>query len=184
MPKLLLMCLNFFRAGLFAVGGGLATIPFLKAIATAHPDWYTVEDLTTMIAVAESTPGPIGVNVATYAGFKTAGVPGSILATLSLVLPSFLCILIIFSFWKKYKTNDKVLRVFSALRPAGLGLILSACLTVFINAVFPLPESIFHPWCLLLFLILFVLMQLPKIKKIHPVFFILLAAVAGILLPL
>ena len=182
MPKLLLLCLNFFRAGLFAVGGGLATLPFLHRIAETHPDWFTVDDLTTMVAVAESTPGPIGVNVATYAGFKAYGIPGGILSTLSLVLPSFLCIMIIFSFWRKYKENDKVQKTFSALRPAGLGLILSACYTVFTGAI--LPESVFHWQCLVLFAVLFILLQLPKIKKIHPIFFIILAAVLGILLPL
>ena len=74
MNKILLMCINFFRTGLFAVGGGLATLPFLHKIAEVHPDWFTVDDLTTMVAVAESTPGPIGVNVATYAGVKSLGV--------------------------------------------------------------------------------------------------------------
>ena len=71
------------------------TVPFLSKIAEKHPDWYTIEDLANMIAIGESTPGPIGVNVATYAGFSTHGVLGGILATLSLVLPSFLCIMII-----------------------------------------------------------------------------------------
>ncbi|MBQ6752258.1 MAG: chromate transporter [Clostridia bacterium] len=182
MNKILLMCLNFFRTGLFAVGGGLATLPFLHKIAEVHPDWFTVDDLTTMVAVAESTPGPIGVNVATYAGVKSLGVFGGIITTLSLILPSFLCILIIYNFWQKYKENDRVQKAFAALRPAGLGLILSACFTVFMSAVFP--ETGFNWHCLLLFAVFFILLQLPKIKKIHPIFFIILAAVIGIVIPL
>ena len=182
MIKILLMCVNFFKTGLFAVGGGLATLPFLKHIAEVHPDWFTVDDLTTMVAVAESTPGPIGVNVATYAGVNTLGLFGGVLATLSLVLPSFLCILIIYNFWQKYRENDKVQKTFSALRPAGLGLILAACYTVFMSAVFPATGFNWH--CLLLFAVLFILLQLPKLKNIHPIFYIIAAAVIGIVLPL
>lgn len=184
MPELLRMCLSFFRTGLFAVGGGLATLPFLKNIAEAYPEWFTVDDLTTMVAVAESTPGPIGVNVATYAGYKAFGALGAVLATLSLVLPSFLCILIIYGFWRKYNSNAKVQRTFAALRPAGLGLILSACFTVLVSALMPQPEGVFHPQCLLLLLLLLLLLQLPKTKKIHPLFYILAAAALGVLLPL
>ena len=84
---LLMLCWEFFKTGLFSVGGGLATLPFLFEMSNNHPDWFTVEDLTNMVAVAESTPGPIGVNMATYVGNTVAGVPGGILATLSLILP-------------------------------------------------------------------------------------------------
>ena len=92
---LLLLCWSFFKTGLFAVGGGLATLPFLTEMATNHPEWFTKAQLADMIAVAESTPGPIGVNMATYAGYLTAGVPGAILATCSLVLPSLIIVTII-----------------------------------------------------------------------------------------
>lgn len=176
------MCFEFFKAGLFSIGGGLATLPFLQKMAENHPEWFTHEDLINMVAVAESTPGPIGVNVSTYAGFNTNGVLGGILATLSLVLPSFLCILIVYGFWQKYKENEKVQRTFSALRPAGLGLIVAACFTVFKGAV--IPDGAFRWTCLLMFIIFFAVMQIPKAKKIHPLFYILLAAVIGIFLPL
>lgn len=182
MSKLLLMCFEFFKAGLFAVGGGLATIPFLSRIAENHPDWYTIEDLANMIAVAESTPGPIGVNVATYAGFSSNGIVGAIIATIFLVLPSFLCVLIIHGFWKKYKENDKVQRVFSALRPAGLGLISSACFTVILNAVYGTGTMSFI--CLAIFLAFLAVLQIPKLKNVHPIVFILIAAVLGIVLKL
>ena len=182
MSKILLMCFEFFKAGLFAIGGGLATVPFLSKIAEKHPDWYTIEDLANMIAIGESTPGPIGVNVATYAGFSTHGVLGGILATLSLVLPSFLCIIIIHGFWKKYKENDKVQRVFASLRPAGLGLIASACFTVILNAVYG--TGTFSIIYFAIFLAFFIALQIPKIKNIHPIVFILLAAVIGIVFKL
>ena len=89
---LLRLYFEFFKTGLFAVGGGLATIPFLRDISAAT-GWFTDTDLTTMIAVSESTPGPIGVNMATYVGFQTAGVPGSVIATLGLITPSIIIIL-------------------------------------------------------------------------------------------
>lgn len=182
MPELLKVCLEFFKTGLFSIGGGLATIPFLTRIAETHPDWYTVQDLANMIAVAESTPGPIGVNVATYAGFMTHGVLGGIVATLSLVLPSFLCILIIYGFWQKYKENDRVQKVFSALRAAGLGLIAAACFTVLKNAVYF--DGTIDIACLVIFLVFFAIMQIPKLEKVHPLVYILAAAVVGILINL
>ena len=85
---------EFFKTGLFAVGGGLATLPFLQQIAARYP-WFTPDDLLNMIAVSESTPGPIGVNTATYAGFHAAGLPGALTATFALVLPSVVIIMLV-----------------------------------------------------------------------------------------
>ena len=84
---------EFFKTGLFAVGGGLATLPFLSRMGEIY-GWFTKEELANMIAVSESTPGPIGVNMATYVGFSTAGVPGAVVATLGLITPSVIIILI------------------------------------------------------------------------------------------
>lgn len=182
MPKLLLMCFEFFKTGLFAIGGGLATIPFLTDVAKKYPDWFTLDELTNMIAVAESTPGPIGINVATYAGFNTYGLLGGVLATLSLVAPSFLIILIIYGFWQKYKENKKVKAVLMGLRPAGVGLLVAACYTVFKSAV--LPSGQFNLILLVIFLIFFGIMQIPKFKKVHPIVYILIAGVLGIVLGL
>ena len=182
MSNLLLMCLEFFKTGLFAIGGGLATIPFLTDIAKNHPEWFTVDELTNMIAVAESTPGPIGINVSTYAGFQSFGLPGAILATLSLVAPSFIIILIVFKIWQKYKENKKVQNALLGLRPAGVGLILSSCFTVFLGAV--LPTGSFDWILFLLFLLFFAVMQIPKFKKVHPIVYILIAGVLGIVLGL
>ena len=126
---------EFFKIGLFAVGGGLATIPFLMDIADKYP-WLTREMLADMIAVSESTPGPIGVNMATYAGFEAAGVAGALTATFSLVLPSFLVILLIARFLQKYNSSPLVQSTFSCIRPAVAGLIGAAGWSVIRVALF------------------------------------------------
>ena len=88
MSTLLTLMASFFKTGLFSVGGGLATLPFLYEMAANRPDWFTEADVADMIAISESTPGAIGINMSTYAGFTTAGIPGGILATLGLALPT------------------------------------------------------------------------------------------------
>ena len=113
---------EFFKTGLFAVGGGLATIPFLSAMTDKYT-WFTKAQLADMIAVAESTPGPIGVNTATFAGYNAAGIPGAIIATLSLVLPSYIIILAISKALQKFRDNKYVNDAFTGLRPAATGLI-------------------------------------------------------------
>ena len=95
---------EFFKAGLFAIGGGLATLPFLKQISLRYP-WFTPNDLMDMIAVSESTPGPMGVNSATYAGFHAAGIPGAITATCSLVLPSVIIIILVSRALDKFRDS-------------------------------------------------------------------------------
>ena len=186
---LLLLCWSFFKTGLFAVGGGLATLPFLTEMATNHPEWFTKAQLADMIAVAESTPGPIGVNMATYAGYLTAGVPGAILATCSLVLPSLIVLTIIARVLDRYMNNKYVKWVFGGLRPAVTGLIAAAGWSVFIlvlTNVQAFRESgellrLFRWGSVGLFILLWVLTNLVKpLKKLHPVVFLALAAVAGI----
>ena len=112
---------EFFKAGLFAVGGGMATIPFLYDISD-KTGWFTHAQLTDMIAISESTPGPIGVNMATYVGFTSAGIPGSVIATLGLITPSIIVILIIAGFYNAFKNNKYVQSAFYGLRPASTGL--------------------------------------------------------------
>ena len=111
------MFLEFFKTGLFAVGGGLATIPFLREIGVRY-GWYTMSDLSTMIAVSESTPGPMGVNMASYVGFSQYGILGSIVVTLGLVLPSLIIICIIANFLEKFKEATLVQQIFAGLKPA------------------------------------------------------------------
>jgi len=195
MPDLLLLCLNFMKAGLFAVGGGLATLPFLTDMSNRHPEWFTHADLANMVAVSESTPGPMGVNMATYVGYHTHGVPGAILCTLSLILPAFIIILIVARLWQKYKNNEKVQKVFSGLRPAAVGLILAAGFSVFLIALFPeytgssvtdlIHIGQYFNWKYgLLFVLFMAATQVPKLKKLHPILYIVIAAVIGIVFQL
>jgi len=120
---------EFFKTGLFAVGGGLATLPFLSRMADTT-GWFTHSQLADMVAVSESTPGPLGVNTATYVGFTTAGIPGAITATLGLITPSILIILVIAAFLHSFRENRYVDAAFRTLRPASTGLIAASGLTV------------------------------------------------------
>lgn len=119
---LLRLFYEFFKTGLFSVGGGMATIPFLQHMGETT-GWFTNQDLTTMIAVSESTPGPLGVNMATYVGYQTAGVPGALVATLGVITPGAILILIIAGFLQKFRSNRSVEAVFAGLRPASTALI-------------------------------------------------------------
>lgn len=116
---------EFFKIGLFAVGGGLVTIPFLFEL-TKRYDWFTAQELMDMIAVSQSTPGPIGVNMATYAGFKTAGLCGGITATLGLVIPSLIIVILVSKLLSRYSENNFMDDIMTAIRPASIALILQA----------------------------------------------------------
>ena len=120
---------EFFKAGLFAVGGGLATIPFMKEISL-KTGWFTLSQLTDMIAVTESTPGPMGVNCATYVGYETAGILGGIIATLGLIAPSIIIIIIISKILEKFRNNKYVDAAFFGLRAASVALIADAGVSV------------------------------------------------------
>ena len=125
---------EFFKTGLFAVGGGLATLPFIYDISD-RMGWFTYQQIADMIAVSESTPGPIGVNTATYVGYITGGLPGAIVATLGLVTPAIIIILIIASCLKKFRENRFVDHAFYGLRPASAGLIAAAGFSVVVLAL-------------------------------------------------
>ena len=113
---------EFFKTGLFAVGGGLATLPFLQDMAD-RTGWFTHAQLADMLAVSESTPGPIGVNMATYVGFTTGGVGGALVATIGLVAPSVIVILIVAAFLKAFRNSKWVNAAFYGLRPASTALV-------------------------------------------------------------
>lgn len=179
---------EFFKTGLFAVGGGLATIPFLNEIAL-RTGWFSQDLLGDMIAVAESTPGPIGVNVATYAGFTTAGFFGGLIATLGLILPSIIIILLIGTVLEKFKNNPFVSRAFYGIRPMVVGMIASVAIGLIGSALVKTDFADFHAligamdWrsVILFFIFLF---ATNKWKKLHPIVFIVLAGVLGALLKL
>lgn len=175
---------EFFKTGLLAVGGGLATLPFLSRMAD-KTGWFTQQDLADMIAVSESTPGPMGVNSATYVGFKTAGVPGGIVATLGLITPSIIIILLIASFLKNFSENKLVQNVFRHLRPASVALITSAGISVALIAfIHKAPEtgpvSPDIPALILAAVLLIVTRFVPQAKKLHPIIWIGLSAVFGL----
>lgn len=176
---------EFFQIGLFAIGGGPATIPFLMELPTRH-DWYEVSDVAKMLAVSESTPGPIGINMATYAGFNAAGVPGGIVATLSLVLPSIIIIVIIAKILDKFSKNMYVKSSFAMIRPAVTGLIATAVWGIISTTILAGANGRFGaPIVLvLLSLLFFGLMNVKKLKKLHPAVWIVCGAVMGIVLQL
>ncbi len=176
---------EFFQIGLFAVGGGPATIPFLMNLADRY-DWFTRADVASMLAISESTPGPIGINMATYAGFHAAGIPGGILATLSLVLPSLIVIVIVAKLLENFAQNPYVKSAFWAIRPAVTGLIAMAVVGIFETTLFTAADGSFQLPVLPLILcgVFFVVMNIQKLKKLHPIVFLLGGAVLGIVLRL
>ena len=190
MKLLLTLFFEFFKTGLFAVGGGMATLPFLYDMSARHPDWFTAAQLADMIAVSESTPGPIGVNMATYVGFRTAGVPGGLIATLGLVAPSVIIILFVARALRQFRSNPYVDAAFYGLRPCSVGLIAAAGLLVVRIAMFNTDAyaasgvlaDLFNFKALLLAAVLVFLTRAVKAtKKLHPIFFILGSAAVGVL---
>jgi len=185
MKVFLELFIEFFQIGLFAIGGGPATIPFLMDIPSRH-DWYEVADVANMLAVSESTPGPIGVNMATYAGYNAAGVLGGIVATLSLVLPSLIVIVLIAKLLDSFSKNIYVQSSFGMIRPAVTGLIAMAVYGIFRATLFTAADGSFRFPVIWVIVCLgyFVLMDWKKLKKLHPVFWILCGAVMGIVFKL
>ena len=180
---------EFFKTGLFAVGGGMATLPFLYSMSDTT-GWFSHAQLADMIAVSESTPGPIGVNMATYVGFSTAGIPGAVIATLGLITPSIIIILIIARVLAAFRQNKYVDAAFYGLRPCSVGLIAAAGLLVVKIALFDFDlfkqtgvlTDLFNWKAILLAEVLVVLTRYVKpLKKLHPVFFILGSAAIGAL---
>ena len=161
--------LQFFHIGLFSFGGGYATLPFLYHMAETQK-WFTTQQLTDMIAVSSITPGPVGVNVATYAGFTTSGILGALIATTAVVIPSFVIILIISKILEQFKSNKHVQAAIYALKPAGCGLLAAVGVDMFANNI-NTPGMAF---LLLLFCV-------SKHKKHDPLFYLGVSAIFGIL---
>ena len=160
--------LEFFHIGLFSFGGGYATIPFLYHIADVQ-NWYTTKQLSDMIAVSSITPGPVGVNVATFAGFKTAGILGAAIATASVILPSFIIVIIISKLLEQFKHNKYVQSVIYTLKPAGCGLLAAIGVDMFIDNIN------------LLGMVLLVCLFVASItEKRDPLFYLAVSAVVGL----
>jgi chromate transporter len=185
---------EFFKTGLFSIGGGMATLPFLKNIGEST-GWYTYSDLLNMLAVSESTPGPIGINMATYVGFTVAGIPGALAATIGEVTPCIIIILVVAAILKSFRNNPYVERAFYGLRPASAGLIGAAALAVVLEVLLgsrllfaegSLLTSGFsfggiHWGGVLLAAVLYALTNRVKAtKSLHPIVFIMASAVVGV----
>ena len=179
---------EFFKTGLFAVGGGMATLPFMYDISD-KTGWFTHSMLADMVAVSESTPGPIGVNMATYVGFVTGGVPGAVIATVGLVTPSVIVILLIARVLKVFRENQYVDAGFYGLRPCSVGLIAAAGVLVVKLALFNTElyastgaiADLFNVKALILAAVLLAATRcIKKLKGLHPIVFILASAVIGI----
>lgn len=189
--NLLLLFFEFFKTGLFAVGGGLATVPFIRDMGAAY-GWITEAELANIIAIAESTPGPIGVNAATYVGYHVAGIPGGIVSTIGLVTPSVIIIVLIAKAIKKYYNSYLVQSLFKALRPAAIGLITAAGFSLLLTAIGVkanfLQFRFSADWTTLLKLgiygIFLFFAFFKKTAKIHPLFFILAGGTLGAVLSL
>ena len=169
---------EFFKIGLFSVGGGLATLPFLYDLADKYT-WFTRTELVNMIAISESTPGPIGVNMATYAGYNAAGILGGVVATMGIVVPALIVIISIAKVLTKFKNNKYVDAAFYGIRPAVAALILASAWDVIQSTLFHVGKTMmeFFNWpALIFFAILYYL--LVKYQK-HPILYIALAAVVG-----
>lgn len=186
---------EFFKTGLFAIGGGMATLPFLKDIGIAT-GWYSQTDLMNMLAVSESTPGPIGINMATYVGFTVGGIPGAVIATVGEVTPSIIVILIVAAMLAKFRDSKLVSNALYGLRPASTGLIAAACIDVVLQVLlrvssFAADGSLTKAFSwsgslncrgLLLAAVLLVLTNFVKLtKKWHPIILIGISAIVGIL---
>ena len=181
---ILTLMFEFFKTGLFSIGGGLATLPFLYEMSTNHPDWFTHSDIADMIAISESTPGPIGINMSTYAGFTTGGVLGGVVASIGLAVPSVIIILIIAKFLEKFRNNRFVEGAFYGLRPASIAMITAAGLNVARVALVNMDALAagnygeFFLWKAILLGVAIFIGQ--RKLKWSPVIFIAIAAVVGI----
>ena len=179
---------EFFFTGLFSVGGGLATLPFLYDMAD-RTAWFSYSQLADMIAISESTPGPIGVNMATYVGYITAGIPGAVISTLGLIAPEFIVIMLIARVLEQFRKNKYVDAAFYGLRPCSVGLIAAAGFLVVKIALLN-PEayalsgnilSLFNLKAIILGAVLLLLTRgIKKTKDFHPAFFIIFSAIVGI----
>lgn len=171
---------EFCKIGLFSIGGGLATLPFLYKLAETHPHWLTAAQIGDMVAISESTPGPIGINMATYAGFQATGVLGGVVATLGEITPSVIIIILVARFLANFDKNPLVEDAFRTLRPTVVGLITFAGLkllevVLFVSGTFLITEAI-------LFVVLTGLVL--SLKRIHPLLWIVSGALLGLILQL
>lgn len=172
---------TFFTIGAFTFGGGYAMLPLIRE-SVAEKGWMTEEALVDFIAISESTPGPFAVNIATYVGSQVGGIFGSVCATLGVVLPSFCIILLLAKCFTKFQKSRAVQGAMSGLKPAVVGLIGAAALSIGETVFFPdgISASVFTGAAVYVSLGIFLLSAVLALKKVHPILVICLSAVLGI----
>lgn len=181
---LIFLYLEFFKIGLFAVGGGLATLPFLFQLADKY-QWLDYEMIGNFLAIAQSAPGAIGVNMAAQTGFYAAGITGSFIAALGLVSPAIFIIIIVSMVLKSFKENKIVISIFSGLRPASAGLLAAAVFAALKLALYIKDAPVWYNSLRIKESIIFIILFFVIYKfKGHPVIYIAIGAVIGILLGL
>lgn len=163
--------LEFFKIGLFSFGGGYATIPFLYHISETY-QWYSLDELTQMVAIASITPGPVGINVATYAGLKSSGILGSLLATTAEMLPSLFLVILVSKLLKKFSENFYVKSIIETLKPISCALLTAVAIGLLKPEIRDIKSMI---------LLGFLLILSWKSKK-DPLFYILLSAIIGVVI--
>ncbi len=183
--------LTFLKIGLFTIGGGYAMIPMIRSEVVLGWQWIDENSFVNFIGIAEATPGPFAINIATFVGYETAGIVGALCATLGVVLPSFIIILIIAKLFTKFSENKFVKRVFWGFKPVVAGLILSAAVTLTLQAILPnvsladfdFDFSDFDIWALVIFAIIFILSRVKiRGKRAHPFVLVISSAVLGIII--
>jgi chromate transporter len=167
----LLLIYEFFKTGLFSFGGGYATIPFLYHISETY-GWYTIKELTDMVAVASITPGPVGINVATYAGLKTSGILGSAFATISEMLPSFIFVILVSKILNKFHENFLVKSLIETLKPISCALLLSVSIGLLKPQISDIKAM----------MLLAVLLLLSWKSKKDPLFYMIISGFAGVII--
>ncbi|MDD3429349.1 MAG: chromate transporter [Oscillospiraceae bacterium] len=174
---------EFFKIGLFAIGGGMATIPFLYALAERMP-WYTAQELVNMIAISEATPGPTGINMATAAGFAAAGITGSFVSTFSLVLPAFICIVMVSRYLTKFYKSRRIQKAFYCLRPVVTAQIAAALLLVMQATLLYSGKNGWNAISYKAIILYGALFVLVRKYKLHPVVYLFIGGFTGWLLAL
>ena len=167
---------EFIKIGLFAIGGGLATIPFLYDLSEKTA-WFSKEMLSNMIAVSSMLPGPLGVNISTYTGYQISGALGATFSTLGLIIPSIIIIIIVVKFLNKFSENKIIKNIFYGLRPASIALILAACIDMIASSLFDFSSAIIiNIKAFILFIALFILIRK---FNLHPIIYIAISAIIG-----
>ena len=173
---------TFFKIGLFGFGGGYAMLSMIQGEVVTRYEWLTAQEFTDIVAISQMTPGPIGINAATYVGYTASGsVIGSFIATFAVIFPSFILMLTISKFFLKYQKHPVVEAVFSGLRPAVVGLLASAALVLMTNENFGSPTQ--DTYQFIMSVIIFIVAFVGTRKfKVNPILMILACGLAGFFL--